>query len=861
MNITRRVKVKRGVALIFALFTIAVLFSIGTTVVALSLHDSRTTRVVNYNEAALHAANWGLEAAINYMGQPGIGFNPDDFNIGYTGRRSQWVNTKAYTYNGGNYNYPYGRQLVLTKNIGGNKTALNNDVWIEVSSLDSNTLKSKYGLEYDTTTTLGEDKWCANYTGTDLAAGGGTGNNRDGSDSRLISFRNPSGGDTYRLNYGQRGDNYAEVEVVCTEFRYPHSNQPSQYQLLSIARIFANDGVNSNKVPLATRVVDARVRESMACDFMHFIQNARSWDALGVNLGQSSSDYDRKTEAGREIARSSVFLPEGYVESGRLRVDGYGNASNKDPESNPVKKYLNDRGFDGKLGFFSNSSIFTNSNYTFQGDVTTARSSKDYEYKPGKGSPKPKNLDSVKGVFSGSLRDGTPSLGLPQADNYFEYATAKAKDHTGNNGTKTININIGSNSVNNRSDYNYVKSHYGNGKCPDIAQSMTKVSNGKGGFKNIGSSVPTFATVRVEICGAKARIVKYNSAMTKNGVIDSDYVEDLTSQFGGTNSIDIAKINNGVINVTGGNVEVVNVKKFASKGTGLSTDYIDVGVKDNNNGYNTNGGLDGALTIVSNVNEARDISLNNVGSSNPKPGGSALYSDVARAHYDKNPYVNIPPFSQKELGIGSSTAKSIWPTPQSSSLEREGNVILASDIAYKSSSNSSPSLGIVAKNYILLNDKSLNSKKTQSKQDVLRVDAVLMSMDHSVQFDWNNMAANNDILNSGGGYYRDKTTGKTEREKGKTLYQALTSNRDISNKGAGARTFQLNGAIVSGFLDVEGDTNGRGFYSQNFKHDENLRYNLPPIFPRWKVGEFAERGVFGDWMITAYEDKGAISDL
>ena len=140
-------------------------------------------------------------------------------------------------------------------------------------------------------------------------------------------------------------------------------------------------------------------------------------------------------------------------------------------------------------------------------------------------------------------------------------------------------------------------------------------------------------------------------------------------------------------------------------------------------------------------------------------------------------------------------------------------------------------MGIVAKNYILLNDKSLNSKGSKAKRDVLRVDAVLMSMDHSVQFDWNNMAANNAKLSGGS----------------KTLYEELTSNRNISNSGKNARTFQLNGAIVSGFLDVEGDTNGRD--------------NLPPIFPRWKVGEFAERGVFGDWMITAYEDKGAISDL
>lgn len=267
MNITRKTKFKRGVALIFALFTIAVLFSIGTTVVALSLHDSRGTRTANYNEAALHAANWGIEAVINYMGQPGYKFTGQTRDF----FKSQWEATNKYTYGGGKYSYTTGRNLAeVSDGVG-----LNSSVEINVRTLKSNELAKDYGLDYSNgRTTLGEDKWNEKH------------------DSRLVEFRQPSGsgisGD-YRLNYGAKGDTYSTVKVVCTEFRYPNSNQPSQYQLLSVARVFARDDSvpDNKKVPLATRVVEARVRESVACDFMHFIQNARSWDATGVDLGLS----------------------------------------------------------------------------------------------------------------------------------------------------------------------------------------------------------------------------------------------------------------------------------------------------------------------------------------------------------------------------------------------------------------------------------------------------------------------------------------------------------------------------------------------------------------------------------------------
>ncbi len=800
MNITRKPRVKKGVALIFALFTIAVLFSISTTVVALSLHDSRTTRVANYNDAALHAANWGIEAAINYMGQPGLNFRPDKSNAGAT---SQWVNLASTSFG-------TGRNLVLTS---GDNLALNNQVNVQVTSLNANQLKTNYGLDYSGKI-LGEDTWQSTHGGTDSV----TFNKRDGSDSRLITFQDAnSRGSKYKLLLGN-GGNYAEVEVVCTEFRYPSSNQPSQYQLLSVAKVFANDDSvsESKRVPLATRVVEARVRESVACDFMHFIQNARSWDATGVDLGPDG------TSDGADIARSAVFLPEGYTEAGRLRVDGY---ADDDPEDNAVKRYLhNYKGsvLDGKLGFFSPDG-FKDNHYIFQGDVTTAQSSKNYEYRDSKGGKVrtfAQGGKTTKNLFNGSLRDGVPSLGLPQVKEYFD----DVKDTLNKADGKTkFQFKIADkNNVNQASD---VKATKTKGRCPDIAQANTTVVR-DGKKVTVPSATPTFATVRVEIKGNQVKILKYNSAITEGmqpgAAIDQNYVEVLKP----ATSID--KIRGGVISVEGGNVEVVNVRNFS--GEGLSNDYID------SSKTSGNSLLNGALTVVSNVNEARDNSLNR------KSNGSALYSDKARELYEENPYVNVPPFSQQQLYGSGSSVKSIWPTPANSAIEREGNVILASDIAYDSSNSGTtklPSLGVVAKNYILLNDKSINGrvKDTTKKNNELRIDAVLMSMDHSVQFDWNNMAANS-----------------TKN------YQELIQNRDIKDANK-YRTFRLNGAIVSGFLDTEGDTNGRGYYDQKFSHDENLRYNLPPCFPRWDIGTFASKGIFGDYMITAYEDKGAISDL
>lgn len=786
MNTRRDTLKRKGVALVFALFTIALLFSISTTIVAMSLSHSRDTRVVNYNDAALHAANWGIEAAVNYMGQPGLNYVASSGgNLSNINRETQWVDTQCYI-----DTIPSGRHLRLISKGADNK-AVNNEVNVSVRSLDQNTMR-EYGLAYYGGQTLGEDSWNSSYSGSDKHL-----HSRAGSDTREISFNSLSGGGDYCIYY--KDGTYAQVKVACTEIRYPVSNQPSKYQLVALAKVRRPKGgsPSTNDPILASRIVEANIRESMACDFMHFIQNARSWDAQGVDLGENTT----LSASAADKARRAVFMPEGYLERGKLCIDGYDNKN--DPEKSPLKMFLNKLGVDGTIGFLYNSSFNANK-YNFESDVTTMRSADTYVKKQRGGNANP--LNGVLSMFGGALNDGTPSKGMPESTKFFDNAKAWANHRTAKTGQCIADISIASsNSTSIASDYSScrVKNSTNGKKCPDIAQGLSNALDENG--NRMKSAVPTFATVRIELCGDKFKILKYNSALADNlGNVSADYIDNLTPNAGGSvgqnslgSSRSISDITNGIINVTGGNVEVVNVRKFNN--SGLSHDYV----SDSDKGEN--GWFSDALTIASNVNAARDNSLNG------RSGGSALYSDAARKHYEANPYKNIPPFSPSQLGTGTSTAKSVWPTPASSATEREGNIVIASDLLYGTNSNSSASLGIVAKNFILLNDKSgaktsgskIVSGVDKSKLKNLRVDGVLMSMDHSLQYDWNNLGCNSSSVVS-------------------------EMQNKIDDEGS-YRQFTLNGSIVSSFLDVEGDSYGRGYHEQHFGHDENLRYKLPPL--------------------------------
>lgn len=853
MNIKPKQKKQKGVALIFALFTIAILFSISTTVVALSMHHRQDSQVMSYNDAALQAANWGLEAAINYMGQPGRKFKVANT---FQDTGTQW----EYNSFGGNN---YDSYRLSSQNAGGNATVAGGAIGVSVQELRPEDLK-KFGLNYK--------------EGSVPASGESVSDsNRDtwrSGDSVLIRFQKGSGG-LYPLMYpgGFRGQGeemaYGVVEVVCTEIRT--LNQPSTYELMAVANVMqcasgtgdarlpyaANNKeflveVPSEKGVLASRIVTANVRQMMASDFMHFIQNGRSWDATGVNLWTNTTAQDR------------VFIPEGYRESGRLRVDGYD--AKDDPENNPLKAYLGDgingrngKRLDGSLAFLYTGNDLETDRYAFPGDVTTMRPAAEFERKKIGANNEPDVLRGETAMFSGQLRDATPSLGLPEAKDYF------SKINNDKVGTKwKFEVGKGGESVETvRWNQSGTK-----GVCPDVAQAMAYREDGEGNWEKYGSATPTFATIRIEICGNEARAIKYNAAMTddrqllgtsqssSNGGdqgsnsssdLNPDYVQPLTDW---TN---IGEIKNNVISVTGGNVEVVNVRSKVESASGLCEEYVDADSKSGNNF------MQGELTIVANVDSSRDQALQSIQQDkNATPTDGGIYKVRAREFWEENPYVNIPPFSARELGIsgdGNPNEKKYWPSPAKSSIEREGNVIIGSDIRQNATGASGgQALGIVAKNFIYLNDKSGAKNKSGAKDydslNNLVVDAVLMSMDHSVQMDWNNMGGNK--------YHDDLIAPRREGEEGPPL-PVQDAIKDPTNDTQ--RRFTLNGAIVSGFMDVEGDTTGAGYYDQKFTHDPNLLYNLPPNFPKWSLTDSTEKGCFMDFMMLSYKDHGAILNL
>ena len=654
MRVGSRRRSRRGVALVFALFTIALLITMSATVVGLAIRHGRTGASSSNAEAALHAANWGIEASLNYMG---VGINQ-------VNGQKHWA---VVAYEQG---YPT-RFNLSTTNLNSPRPALGSLVKVGVTSqaaaLDS---------------------------------------------PRIVKFYDPSSaGKEFELWIDAQTT--ATVEVLVTEIALV--GQPEHYQLTSTARVR-----NAAGEVVATRVVEARVREQAASDFMHFIQNANAWDVNGVDPGTSTTN-------------DIVSLPEGYREDGRMRVDGGGSVASTA----------------GSVKFYGNG------DWRFTGDVTM-NGTKDKIRFISKGAD-----NDLNRIFPGGLRTGISSLGLPQSENYVSFATGRASS-AGGSGTSVVVAIKGDPS----SAYNSTVSPSG---VPDV-------------MGVAGDARPSFAKVLITLNGADVTVEKVNPALP--GASQKIY--------GGKAS----EIKSGIIAVSGGNVEVQSVTDSKGKAVPFT----------------------GQLTIVSSENPERP----SLGEKSYSHNGSCIYSDAARSYYTTNPHI-VPPYTARQLfpdDPNASDTQYFWPSPPAK-IEREGNTMMTSDIVYGSGTRS-PSLGVVAQNFVLLNDKDGNP-------DNLRLDAVLMSLDHSVQFDWDNAA-------------------KNPNHKG-----LLESGRD--------RTFQLNGAIVSGFLDVEGDVNRRGYFTQKFAHDKNLRFQLPPSFPRWDRVSSNATGVAWTWIILNYVDKGTLNQF
>ncbi len=757
---------KRGVALVFALFTAALLVSMSATVVALSMRHARDGSVSNYTDQALQAANWGIEAVINYMGVT-----------------ENWELNRTT----GMYKYKTSFHLKTT-DVG--RYGIGNTVkfFIKYPAYDKDIHRlSYYGLDYKNgKTPAGEDTWQTK-------------------DTRIIEFGDyasaANNATPYKIVYDD--GTFAMVTVAMTEILYPFTCQPSQYQLISVSKVYAPGKKNSavpnstdNGYLLATRVVEARLREQTAFDFMHYVQNAKAWDVNGTDPAKC------------EAARNVVGMPFDYKENGRLRIDG--------GSSVPSTA--------GNFNFFDENAsgmIKDKDLWKFYGDVTIAGDRRNISFNSGakweNGYDKKSNE-----IFLTGLRDGAPALGLPDSTDYLEYAKQMAAGKWGGRGTKVVNLTIGGNAETVKSkdgtnidDVYYVKNTYDyagheEGLTDDPSFDIT----------------PRISKIQVILDGDKVKFKKIGGTDYQKSAFLPDY--------GGAQGIPVSSIKNGIITVTGGNVEVVSA--YDSKGKPVP--------------------FTGNLTIVSDVDDSRETATNNPNKEYATANGSkpgAIYSNAARRLYEDKELGGVdnpPPYSQRDLADfthdkkfdRSKTEKCIVPVPvqvgsegkskyEKTQQEREGNTIIASDIKY---GDGQSRLGIVAKNFVLLNE--MNQVPGASEADIVKqlkelsVDAVLMSLDHSVQFDWDNWAFNKN------------------------------HNLLMNTNAKDARTFKLNGAIVSGFLDVEGDNHYRGYYIQNFQHDENIRYQLPPSMPRWdRTAGPTGRGVVWNWMILNYIDNGALN--
>jgi len=715
MSWGRNRKSRRGVALVFALFTISLLVTMSATVVALAIRHGRTSHSHGHAEAALHAANWGVEAALNYMGvsqRQGEGI-------------PHWtVSSKFRSPSAGDYNLTY--RLAETKD---------SQCPLALTLTRAGTPQTVY----------------ARVKPAKQPINGNT---------RLIQFS--SGriwNDLTEHELLIDGQTKARVQVLVTEYQVP--GQPSHFGLVSTARVLDR----SNNV-VATRVVEARVREQTALDFMHFIQNARAWDVNGV-------------EPNRANTKDIVGLPEGYREDGRMRVDG-GNVGD----------------FDGSIKFFGRG-LTDKTRWKFTGEVSIRKSANPNERdrtKQGLTFTDDGADSNPNTIFLGGLKAQQDPLGLPQDENYVGYARSLAQ------GKFNIDIKGDPSSA-------YAAVQNPSGKVPDVygkPLDLGEITDENERAK--ADARPSFAKIVVTLNGSKVTIDKVNPGAPTPGP------EQIYS--GSADGIP-----NGIISVQGGNVEV----KSALDNKGDPVPFT------------------GKLTIVSSDNPDREQPATGT-KSYPYPH-TTIYSDLARKYYEEKPHL-VPPYRESDLVSGGSSKKYLWPTPHQT-YEREGNLMVTSDIVHgKRGDNKPAALGLIAQNFVLLNDKNSGGKNNGLER--LEVEAVLMSLDHSVQFDWENMARSDKLETSGS--LKGQMT---------LLKPRPPASTPIDNQ----RVFRLNGAIVSSYLDVEGDNVGRGYFNQQFTHDPNLRFQLPPYFPRWDRSGTSATGVVWNWVIMNYVDKGTLNQF
>ncbi len=820
---------ERGVALAFALMTALLLMTLSTTVVGLSMRHARSGVENDFSQEALYAADWYTNATLDYLKTDKVLINKPKSG------------QKDY-----GFPNPYTDEYVINTNRPEN--ALNrSDVKVHVNDLSASA--SDYGLKSPDA-----------ENGTPYLIRFETTANKP-----LVYFPGNGSADVPDTSKVKDGDRFAVCDVAFQKVEpkvaaYNTNVTPGYYHLVIHSRVYdasmkaTIDGIQKGSSVglktypteglLATRVIDVQARIESPLDYLHIIQDGRSWRAQGLNLDGGSnslfdkflsdtSNYQKYLDNGLNICG----FPEGYVENGKLRIDGgtrMGRSQIEKKYGTGSKIYI-----DGSANFFNDTSKAGFA--TFKDELTQRYSSGSISYK---NTPQV----SLDQVFGGGLNDKQNSIGLPQSGDNANYdssdgkriATAYKDRNTyqkfardigtsysigGKTGSRSVVVGNSDSRLKNSS---FVPDVYSAGSESDVRPSFAKYVITLGEYRKDKDASPQDYSNYVTI-------TKVNPALPGHEEFIGSY------EVGVKNS----KIKNGVICVQGGNVEV------KSK---MRNDKPSEPVEFNRE-----------ITIVADVEETREDSLNYFGASNSNLSSKSkstpsairtantdsIYSDKARQFFDEHPkeYFDtlgltgsdriMPPYTCKQLwDLAEKDSKLsylkddpviaahktdatayIWPTPTSEATEREGNIFITSDIKCKKdeASGSRGAVGIVAKNYVCLNDKTVAAKsKTDVNKQTLNIEAMLFSFDKSVQFDWTNDAGNPDF--------------------------------SILKTNAKKRHFNLTGCVVSSNLDIEGSDEGVGYLQQKELSNISLK-NMPPYIPAYTEGQ-------GRWVIVSYKDTG-----
>jgi len=619
-----------------------------------------------------------------------------------------------------------------------------------------------------------------------------------------------------------RDNMYTGKSFITMKQKMFAAGQPYQFLMESVGEIYRTG--DSTTVPLARRVVEVRFREKAALDYLNFTQNARAWDRAGL--------AEPPPEQGNGYS-DSVVIDKNYTANGEFCVDG-GSAHSTETA--------------GNFRFKSTDNV------NFYGSVDINQS----------GNAGLDQEDEGK-VFKGELKKSQPSIGLP------EYSSFMSKDL---NQDGTISGSETGNAVTYAKDTSggsYLKAYYRCGdndgisgmSAGDIGHSAcTNASvlakwrdgdslNGTGlGNDDMSKTVPADIEFdpnksgdgTTNSHGSKPGFAKFTVEFLKDGKVKiyktTAYTKRTVYLAGNESSgVSIDRFKNGTIYFEGGNVEVKNASNnggVKGKLTIVSaedptrepigyTGKLTSGTSFTQSEYDSNmGKVDGEVAWVKQLYSDKSIYKEYDNGSfpvkiSPKTGGGYNYTgEHARA---EGPWkINGKWVWPGDPNITNTYAKDKDGKGSFSGPEREGNITIGGDLTYTADGDNS--LGLIAKNYLLLNAGN------QSDGHTLNVNAVLMSFDHSLQFD--------DV--------------------------------DMSGKGLNFSTLLKNGKLnfmgsyIAQYADVEGKTDGTGYTNQTLVYDQNLKTTMPPNFPKWDIYRM-NSGIVVEYMILNYTDKGAVQTM